>query len=79
MVLKTKETTLVNIITEGLPKNKYIPTFIFDFIPEQLQQELGLRNAEVYDFTYVSKYEVSEALQFLEGHKEKNIYNKNLS
>jgi len=60
-------------------KNKYIPTFIFDFIPEQLQQELGLRNAEVYDFTYVSKYEVSEALQFLEGHKEKNIYNENLS
>ena len=36
-------------------KNKYIPTFIFDFIPEQLQQELGLRNAEAYDFTKLCK------------------------
>ena len=60
-------------------KNKYIPTFVFDFIPKQVQQELGLTNAETYSFTNLSYWDVDKALLFLERHTKKNIYNENLS
>ena len=60
-------------------KNKYIPTFIFDFIPEQIQQELGLRNAETYDFSSLYSSDVIKALTFLERHVKENIFNLNLS
>ena len=60
-------------------KNKYIPTFVFDFIPKQVQQELGLTAAETFVFTNIYTFEVGKALDFLERHTEKNIYNENLS
>lgn len=55
------------------------PTFVFDFIPEQVQQELGLTNAETYNFNISYGHYVPAALAFLERNKEKKIYNFNLS
>lgn len=60
-------------------KTKYFPTFVFDFIPQQVQQELGLTNAETYSFTNLHSWSVNSALIFLERHTNKNIYNRNLS
>lgn len=53
------------------------PTFVFDFIPDQLQRELGITNATTFDFTFL--YDSTGALKFLEKHTSKKIYNENLS
>ena len=67
-------------------RKKYtaLPTFVFDFIPEQLQQELGMTNAETYLFkgsygNQIDKCSVGSASQFLEKHHRKYIYNEDLS
>ena len=53
-----------------------LPTFVFDFIPEQLQIELGLVNAETYNLRYIGGV---GAIEFLDRHKQKNIYSRDLS
>lgn len=60
-------------------KTKFVPTFVFDFIPIQIQQELDMTNAEIYSFERLAYYSVESALQFLERHINQKIYNSNLS
>ena len=63
----------------GHKKAIYHPTFVFDFIPEQIQQELGITNAETYNLDINYSGQVGKALAFLERHIDENIYNLNLS
>ena len=55
------------------------PTFVSDFIPKQIQQEIGFRDADTYNFSNIYSWNVGPALAFLERHKEENIYNKSFT
>ncbi len=61
----------------GHRKATYHPTFVFDFIPDQLQRELGITNAETFNLGGASY--TTGALEFLEKHTNKKIYNESLS